>query len=296
MTAVQKHAVTLMLLLSWATAQNAAGPATVQKVTAAQAGDDLRVEIILSSPVKAFADTAVHPDRILIDLPDTLCNDSVTKIEVNSNGVQRVRAAQHSSSPPIARIVLDLDQAHPYTLQSEGNRVILTVSPQVSARDASRGAMAPAISGSVIGIFRRKQQAPAQSSSNDNSAPLALPVPPPPTAPVPGATTTSTVAALPPAANTVPIKQPNSGAATPESSGGPSAFPASQIIPSQPTPSGNDAASAAGFPSGSAVSSPPSKRESASVSNNENSAPAEPAITTAPLFRRPPPLPMPMQR
>ena len=132
MAAIQKHAVTLMLLLSCAMAQNTAGPATVRTVTVARAEGGLRVEITLSSSVKAASDVAAHPDRILVDLPGTICDDKMRNIEVNSNGVRRVRVAQHSSSPPITRIVLDLDRAHPHTLQSEGNRIILTVSPEIT--------------------------------------------------------------------------------------------------------------------------------------------------------------------
>ncbi len=179
---VQKHVAIVMFLMSCALAQETAGPATVQKVEVAHADADLRIEITLSSPAKAYADTAARPERILVDSPGATCDETMGKIEVNSNGVRRVRAAQHSISPPIARIVLDMDQAHPYTLRAEGNRIILTVSP----RSTSRGAIAPAVSGPIIGIFRRKQQ-PSGSNTGDNSAGVDLPEPPPPPAPAPSA-------------------------------------------------------------------------------------------------------------
>ena len=254
MTAAQKHVAVLMLLLSCAVAQNAGGPATVQAVKVARAESDLRVEITLSSPVKASADEAVHPDRILVDLSGAICNDVCTetmrKIEVNSNGVRRVRTAQHSSSPPITRIVLDLDAAHPYTLKSEGNHIILTVSP----RSSSRGAVAQAVSGTVIGIFRRQPRAPAQTT-DDNSARVPLPEPPAPTAPVSSATSTSSVAAPPPE-QTAPV-------------------PAVQA-PSQPSNySGSEVASASGFPSSAAATSP-------SEVKNEIAAACEPVKSTAP--------------
>ena len=243
-----------MLLLSCAVAQNAGGPATVQAVKVARAESDLRVEITLNSPVKASADEAVHPDRILVDLSGAICNDvcneTMRKIEVNSNGVRRVRTAQHSSSPPITRIVLDLDAAHPYTLKSEGNHIILTVSPHSS----SRGAVAPAVSGTVIGIFRRQLRAPVQATG-DNSEPVRLPEPPAPIVPVPSATSPSSVAALPPEP-TAPV-------------------PAVQA-PSQPSNySGSEVASASGFPSSAAATSP-------SEVKNEIAAACEPVKSTAP--------------
>ena len=60
-----------MLLLSCATAQNTAGPATLQSVTTARQGAELRVEVTLSCAVKPSFDTVSNPDRILLDLPDT---------------------------------------------------------------------------------------------------------------------------------------------------------------------------------------------------------------------------------
>ena len=253
-----------MLLLSCATAQRTGGPATVQKVTVTRADSDLRVEITLSSPVKASADTAVHPERILVDLPGATCDrtmETMEKIEVNSNGVRRVRAAQHSVSPPIARIVLDMDQAHPYTLQSEGNRVILTVSP----RSASRGAVAPAVSGPVIGIFRRKQEAPARSTS-DNSAPVGWPEPPPPTTPAPRATSTSTVAALPPEP-AAPVPQSRAVTASPQSSAGPSSIPEAQAA-SQPAVNSSNDVAAAGFSGDTASTSSSTARSPEGAANS----------------------------
>ena len=80
-----------MLLLSCAAAQNTAETATVQNVTVAREGTDLRVEVTLSSPVKPSAETAIHPDRILLDLPDTICTEKTKRVDVHANGVSRVR-------------------------------------------------------------------------------------------------------------------------------------------------------------------------------------------------------------
>ena len=118
MTAVQKHLGTITMLLSCAAAQNTGRTATVQSVATAREGSDVRVEITLSSPVEPAIETAVHPDRILLDFPDTTCNDNTKNVAVNANGVRRVRTGQHSTSPFITRVVLDLDQAHPYILKT----------------------------------------------------------------------------------------------------------------------------------------------------------------------------------
>jgi hypothetical protein len=168
MMAVGKHLAILGLMVSAVAAQqNTAGSATVQNVTVSRDSSGVRVEVTLSAPAQPSIETAVNPDRILLDFPGTI-TDGKTQKEVNTDGVRRLRIGQHSAVPPVTRVVLDLDQAHSYTLKTEGNRVILTIGP---AQDASRGrSSAPAspMSLGLSGIFRRKPDAP-QSSSADQA-------------------------------------------------------------------------------------------------------------------------------
>jgi hypothetical protein len=202
-----------MLLLSSATAQNAAGPVTLQNVTTVRQGADLRVEVTLSSPVKPSFDTASNPDRILLDLPDTRANDAVRSLAVHVNGVRRVRAGQHSTSPLITRVVLDLDQTHPYTVKTEGNKIIVTIGPVERAHRATQGAPVAATSGNLIGVFRKRHD-PAAPLPEDNASDFPTPAPPAATA-GPGfepPSNSSTVAAapLPPLTPPVPQSQPAS--------------------------------------------------------------------------------------
>jgi len=84
------------------------------------------------------------------------------KVEINTDGVRRVRTAQHSAAPPVTRVVLDLDQAHPYTMRAEGNRIIVTVSPTETAdKNSHEGAPAPAMSGGLTGLFPAQGRDPA---------------------------------------------------------------------------------------------------------------------------------------
>src|SRR3981081_2261962 len=132
--AVQIHVGVLMLLLSCALAQDTAGAATVQSVKVIREGAYLRLEVTLSSPVKPSVETAIQPDRILLDLPDTICTEKTKQVEIHANGVRRVRTAQYSHTPLGARVVCDRDQARTYSLKSEGTRIILLVSTTAAAR------------------------------------------------------------------------------------------------------------------------------------------------------------------
>jgi len=198
------------LLLSHAAAQTA-NSASVKSVNTARAGTNLQVEIALTGAVTPTVETAANPDRILLDLANTICTDDVQNISVRWNGVRRVRTAQHSLNPAVTRVVIDLDSAHPYTFRTEGNRIVLTIGPSQTARRDSRGAPVAATTGNLIGVLRRKRQKsspPLESDADD--APL--PTPPttigPPFEPAPeGAANNLPAEARPPATPPAPVPQ-----------------------------------------------------------------------------------------
>ncbi len=161
----------MMLSLSCAAAQNTGGTATLDSLTPARQGTDLRVEITLSTPVKPLVETAEKPDRIFLDFPDTLCNHT-EDIALHVNGVRWVRSRQHGNSPLITRVVLELDRLHSYNVTTEGNRVIVTVGAAERVRTASHAAPASATSGNLIGIFRKhRETAPPGPHDEDTGVP-----------------------------------------------------------------------------------------------------------------------------
>jgi hypothetical protein len=280
MTAVHKHIGTLMLLLSYAAAQDTAGTATVQNIAIAREGTDLRVEVTLSAPVKPSVETAIHPDRILLDLPDTICTDKTKKVDVHTNGVNRVRAGQHSTSPLITRVVLDLDQAHPYRLKSEGNRIILIVSSTAAARETHPGAPAAATSGTLIGIFRRKQGT-LPSVAEDSAPAPAEPTPPPSTAAVAIPASSSSASALPPATVTTSVPPNPAATVSSENSAGQGSFSQNQI---EANARGGNAPTvvAGGFPSRDVSATPIPKAEDISNGAREPESPVPVAPTASP--------------
>ena len=150
-------------------------PATVQNVTVAREGTDVRVEITLSAPVTPSVDTAVKPNRILLDLPETIPGTSPKAVPVNDNGVRQVRTGQHSTLPLVTRIVVDLDQLHLYSVTTEGNRIILSVVAP-DKRAMSRSVPVAATGGNLAGIFRRHRD---DKPVTDTPTDTAVPAPPP---------------------------------------------------------------------------------------------------------------------
>ena len=73
---------------------------------------------------------------------------SSSKLSVNYKGVRRVRLGLNSAAPPITRVVVEMDEAHPYDLQSDGSRVTLVIGPAPNAIASSgQGAQAAGASG-----------------------------------------------------------------------------------------------------------------------------------------------------
>lgn len=182
MTAVQKQFGTLFLLVSVAVGQSTtAGTATVQDVKVVRDGSSVRIEVELSAPVNASVVTASHPDRLVLELPNTLSGARQRHIPVNYNGVRAVRMGLNSADPPITRLVLDLDRMAPYALKSNGAVITLTVSAVNAHSSVRRNTPAAAESGGLIGVFRREPKAPPPVATSDSTP---LPAPPPSQPPI----------------------------------------------------------------------------------------------------------------
>ena len=176
MTAFQKHLGFLALMLSCAAAQNPS-PVSVRSVKTSRQGSDLRIEITVTGPVKPSVETAENPHRILLDFPNTVCNDSTKNVSVHANGVRQVRTAQHSTAPYVTRVVLDVDEIRPYVVTAEGTSIILTIAGE--DKHVAHGAPVAATSGNLLAVFRRRRDGsgPVIDDTSNNPGP---PLPPPP--------------------------------------------------------------------------------------------------------------------
>jgi len=172
----------LLMMASWAAAQGTIpGAVSVQDLRVVRdPANNLRVEITLSAPSNAAPSVTVatNPSRLVLDLPNTLSGAKQQQLSVNYKGVRRVRLGLNSAVPPITRVVVEMDEAHPYSLQSEGRRVTLVISPAPNAIASSgQGAQAAGVSGGLVGIFRRRPTPPPMETGNDSAT--GLPPPPP---------------------------------------------------------------------------------------------------------------------
>ena len=176
---------TLLLLVSCAVAQSASPNAVnVERLRVVPDRANVRVEITLSAAPGASATVTEvkNPDRLVLDLPNTLSEARQQQVSVHYKGVRAVRLGLNSTHPPVTRIVVDLDQMRPYTLRADGNRVVLVVGTASNAIVGSgKGAAAAGAPGGLVGIFRRSPPPPVEMSTNSEQS---VPPPPPPGTPI----------------------------------------------------------------------------------------------------------------
>jgi type IV pilus assembly protein PilQ len=103
----------------------------VQKLSANQ----LQVTLHLSGPApEPLAFTVDKPARISLDLPNTAVALSSRRIDVGTNGVDTVIAAEANGR---TRVVLNLDQQMPYQTHVSGNDLVVMIGTAVETRGAA---------------------------------------------------------------------------------------------------------------------------------------------------------------
>jgi len=272
MKALQRHLGIATLLLYCAAAQT--GTTTLQSVGTLRDGENLRVEIDLSAPIKPTTEIAIHPDRILLDFPGTANAAGNGIIEVNANGVRQVRIGRHSETPLITRVVIDLDHRHPYTVTADGNRILVTIAPADNSR-ATRGAPVAATTGNLIAVFRKRHDPKPVSD-----APTDIPQTPAPPPAVPSPAF-EPPAEAPPATASVPT-QPTTASPTFPAASSPEVAPKPGAFTVQIAGSANSGVSASTPTPASTSTSNSVASEAATAPASPKSDPAAPVLSSAP--------------
>ena len=91
--------------------------ATLSKVSATAVPSGFDLTVLCTKPVTPGFTRLQNPERLVVDLPDTLVGSHPSSIAVNNADVKSVRINQFRKSPPITRIVLDLNGDHEYSYE-----------------------------------------------------------------------------------------------------------------------------------------------------------------------------------
>lgn len=99
----------------------------ISNIAVARGKDGINIEVTGNSAMAAKTMKLTGPDRIVVDIPNSVLQGHSREIPVNSNDIKAVRAARYQSEPPTTRIVVDLASMRDFELVPEGNKLLLKV-------------------------------------------------------------------------------------------------------------------------------------------------------------------------
>lgn len=97
----------------------------ISSITVAQGKESLNVEVSGDGSLTARAMKLTRPNRIVLDIADSVLQGHSREIPVNSGDIKDVRAARYQSAPPTTRIVVDLTNMHDFEIVPAGNKLTL---------------------------------------------------------------------------------------------------------------------------------------------------------------------------
>jgi type IV pilus assembly protein PilQ len=118
-----------------AAAPRAGATTRIGKISVARGSDGLNIEISGSGPMTAKTMKLTHPDRVVVDIPNSVLQGRAREIPVNSGDVKSVRVGRYQEGT--TRIVVDMAQMRDFQIAPEGNKLV------VSMRDSSTSKPAP---------------------------------------------------------------------------------------------------------------------------------------------------------
>lgn len=126
-------------------AQASAQHNQLRKVNVVPGADGVQIEISSSQPVTPRLSKLKSPDRVVVELPETVIASSQSKIAVGSAGVKGVRIGMDGKTPPTTSVVIDLEKPLTYELTpGPDGKVILTLHSEGGATSVAKNSPAPA--------------------------------------------------------------------------------------------------------------------------------------------------------
>ena len=114
--------------------QKAVAATRIREISVAQGSDALNIEISGSGPMTAKTMKLTHPDRVVVDIPNSVLQGRAREIPVNSSDVKTVRAARYQEGT--TRVVVDMAQMRDFQVVPEGNKLVVRLGQTSSAKPA----------------------------------------------------------------------------------------------------------------------------------------------------------------
>ncbi len=127
------------------------GFAVFSKVETTSVATGIDVTVVCTKPVTPGFTRLEDPDRLVIDLPDTLVGNHPQSVHLNSADVRAMRINQFQKNPPVTRIVLDLVGDRQYSYEPKGDSFVVHLR-SVQASAAETPAQPAAMADGTVGL------------------------------------------------------------------------------------------------------------------------------------------------
>jgi AMIN domain-containing protein len=126
----------LMLVVLPAGAQSA--PETWIRRLAIASESPFQLQIQTSGPVVPQAQIVSSPERLIIDIPNALPGPALRGIPIKRGEVRGVRVGLFSKTPPVTRIVVDLNQPQWYRITPDASGVLVSLGTDAESAAAAQ--------------------------------------------------------------------------------------------------------------------------------------------------------------
>jgi Tfp pilus assembly protein PilP len=143
----------------------------LRRVNVIPGADGVQIEISSTQSITPRLSKLSSPDRVLVELPETVIASSQSKIPVGSAGVKGVRIGMDGKTPPTTSVVIDLEKPLAYELTpGSAGKVILTLHSEGAAPSVAKNSSAPAVKASSPAPAAKSAAATAQPMAAAKSA------------------------------------------------------------------------------------------------------------------------------
>lgn len=99
--------------------------------------DSVEIEVDTSDRITPQSQLLTGPDRLVLDFPNAIPGTDLRSQSIYVGAVKDVRAGLFRSSPPVTRLVIDLDNPETYQIFPAGRSVMIKMSTTSSPRAAA---------------------------------------------------------------------------------------------------------------------------------------------------------------
>ena len=142
----------------------AKNPAVVEKISVV-GENPFRLQINTSSARTPDVQMVSSPERLVIDVPNSLPGAALRKIVVHRGEVVAVRASLYSQKPPVTRVVVDLNTPQWYRVVPDESGLLISLGGQSQGAESAT---------STVGWVSTKSAAGAQAQTMGSQVPVAV--------------------------------------------------------------------------------------------------------------------------